>query len=292
MIGCRDGPQAPRVAGLSKLVTIEEAARAVPDGCRVAFGGGGALMRRPLSFTRELIRREARDLDVFQFLGGIEIDLLIAAGAVRSTNCAYVGLLELGQSPCFQRAVAAGEIEVNEYSEFSFMAALKAADMDLPFIPWKTPWGSDIVRSLGLRTVRDPYSEQELLALRAIRLDCAVIQVERADEDGFVELPAAPDLIWDYDYLIGRVAERTIVCAEEIGPPRDPARVAMVGREVTHVVEAPRGAWPTGLSPLYEPDVDHVLGTFMPAAEAGGEALDAYLEAAVEAGPGGGGGGG
>ena len=58
------------------------------------------------------------------------------------------------------------------------------------------------------------------------------------------------------------------------------------------MVEAPRGAWPTGLSPLYEPDVDHVLGTFMPAAEAGGEALDAYLEAAVEAGPGGGGGGG
>lgn len=265
---------------MSKIVSIEEAAKAVEDGSRIAFGGGGALMRRPLAFTRELIRRKVRDLDVFQFLGGIEIDLLIAAGAVRSTNCAYVGLLEFGQSPCFQRAVQEGEIEVNEYSEFSFMAALKAADMGLPFIPWKTPWGSDIVELLGLRTVRDPYTDQELLALRAIPLDVAVIQVERADEDGFVELPAAPDLIWDYDYLIGRVATHTIVCAEEIAAPRDPARVAIVGREVTQVVHAPGGAWPTGLSPLYEPDVEHVLHRFVPAAEAGGEELRSYLEQA------------
>lgn len=270
---------------MSKVVTIEEAAAAVPDGARIAFGGGGALMRRPLAFTRALIRREARDLDVFQFLGGIEIDLLIAAGAVRSTNCAYVGLLEFGQSPCFQRAVAAGEIRVDEYSEFSFMAALKAADMGLPFIPWKTPWGSDIVELLGLRTVRDPYTDRELLALPAMNLDCAVIQVERADGDGFVEMPAAPDLIWDYDHLIGRVAQQTIVCAEQIAAPRDPARVALVGREVTHVVEAPRGAWPTGLSPLYEPDVDHVLQRFMPAAEAGGERLAAYLAEADGAAP-------
>lgn len=263
---------------MSKVIAIEEAAELVPDGARIAIGGGGALMRRPLAFTRELIRRRARELDVFQFLGGIEIDLLIAAGAVRSTNCVYVGLLEFGQAPSFQRAVRAGEVAVNEHSEFAFMAALKAADMGLPFIPWKTPWGSDIVEVLGLKTVRDPYGGQELLALPAIKLDFAVIQVERADEDGYVELPEAPDLVWDYDYLIGRVAERTIVCAEQIAPPRDPDRVALVGREVAHVVEAPGGAWPTGLHPLYEPDVEHVMNEYVPAAEAGGEQLDAYLD--------------
>jgi glutaconate CoA-transferase, subunit A len=263
---------------MSKVVSIAEAARAIPDGARIGLGGGGALMRRPLAMTRELIRREARDLDVHHFLGGIEIDLLIAAGAVRSTNCVYVGLLEYGQAPSFQRAVREGRLTVNEYSEFSFMAALKAADMGLPFIPWKTPWGSDIVEVLGLKTIRDPYGSDELLALPAMELDWAVIQVERADEDGYVELPEAPDLVWDYDYLIGRVAKQTIVCAEEIAPPRDPARVALVGREVSHVVEAPGGAWPTGLHPLYEPDVEHVIGRYMPAAEAGGEELDGYLE--------------
>lgn len=263
---------------MSKLISIEQAAALVPDGARIALGGGGALMRRPLAFTRELIRRGARDLDVHQFLGGIEIDLLVAAGAVRSTNCVYVGLLEYGQAPSFQHAVRGGELTVNEYSEFAFMAALKAADMGIPFIPWKTPWGSDIVEVLGLQTVRDPYSGDELLALPAMNLEFAVIQVERADEDGYVELPEAPDLIWDYDYLIGRVAATTIVCAEEIAPPRDPDRVALVGREVAHVVEAPGGAWPAGLHPLYEPDVEHVVREYLPAAEAGGSALDAYLE--------------
>jgi glutaconate CoA-transferase subunit A len=267
---------------MSKLVSIEEAACAIPDGARIGLGGGGALMRRPMAMTRELIRRGARDLDVHHFLGGLEIDLLIAAGAVRSTNCVYVGLLEYGQAPSFQRAAREGEIVVNEYSEFSFMAALKAADMGLPFIPWKTPWGSDIVEILGLKTIRDPYGSDELLALPAMELDCAVIHVQRADEDGYVELPDVPDLVWDYDYLIGRVAARTIVCAEEIATPRDPARVALVGREVSHVVEAPGGAWPTGLHPLYEPDVEHVLNCYIPAAEAGGEELESYLRELLE----------
>ena len=268
---------------MSKLVSIADAAAAVPDGARIGFGGGGALMRRPLDFARALIRRDARDMHVFHFLGGIEIDLLIAAGAVASTNCAYLGLLELGQAPSFQHAVRAGTVTVNEYSEFSFMAGLRAADMGLPFMPWKTPWGSDMVEARGLKTVRDPYGGQELLALPPTTLDVAVIHVERADEDGYVELPDIPDLVWDYDHLIGRVAETTIVCAEEIAPTRDPARVALIGHEVAYVVEAPGGAWPTGLHPRYEADVEHLVHTYLPAAAAGGETMRAYLDSVIDA---------
>jgi glutaconate CoA-transferase subunit A len=263
---------------VSKVITIEEAAGAVPDGAHIAFGGGGALMRRPIGFSRALIRRGASRLHVHNFLGGLEIDLLIAAGAVESTNCAYLGLLEYGQAPSFQRAARDGLVQVNEYSEFSFMGGLHAADFGLPFIPWKTPWGSDIATELGLKTIRDPYGDLELLALPATSLDVAVIHAVRVDADGYVELPDAPDLVWDYDYLIARVAKTTIVCAEEIAPPRDPARVALAGKEVTHVVHAPRGAWPAGLHTRYEPDVDHLLHEYVPSAQAGGEALRAYLE--------------
>lgn len=268
---------------MSKRISIDEAAGLVEDGARIGFGGGGALMRRPLAFSRALIRRGTRDLHVHNFLGGLEIDVLIAAGAVASTNCAYLGLLEYGQAPCFQRAARDGAIVVNEYSEFSFMAGLRAADFGLPFMPWKTPWGSDIVTRLDVKTIEDPYGGGELLALPATLLDVAVIHVERVDEDGFVELPDAPDLVWDYDYLIGRTAATTIVCAEEIAPPRDPARVALVGHEVAAVVEAPGGAWPTGMSPRYEPDVEHVVREYLPAAEAGGAALAAYIEAHASA---------
>jgi glutaconate CoA-transferase subunit A len=263
----------------AKVVDLEDAVAVVPDGARIAFGGGGSLMRRPMAFARSLARSGVHDLDVFHMLGGIETDLLIGAGAVRSTNCAYVGLLEHGQAPNFQRAAREKSLIVNEYSEFLYIATLRAADMGIPFIPWKTPWGSDLVDALGLQTVADPYTGVMLLAVPAAQIDIAVIQVERVDEQGYVELPDEPDLIWDYDYLVARIARTTIVCAEELAPPRDPARVAIIGREVTHVVHAPRGAWPTGLHPRYTPDVEHVTDVYLPAAQAGGEAFADYLAA-------------
>jgi glutaconate CoA-transferase subunit A len=241
-------------------------------------------LRRPLEFARVLARRGASGLNVFHMLGGIETDLLIGAGAVASTNCAYLGLLEHGQAPAFQRAAREGTLTVNEYSEFMYIAGLRAAELGLPFIPWKTPWGSDMVERLGIKTVNDPYSDAVLLAIPATELDVAVIQVERADADGYVELPDEPDLIWDYDYLVAKVAKTTIVCAEEIAAPRDPARVAIVGREVTHVVEAPGGAWPTGLHPRYGPDTSHVVNVYLPAAAEGESALSAYFDEFVAGG--------
>jgi glutaconate CoA-transferase subunit A len=280
----RDGSDVVTAAGDAKTIDIDAAAALVPDGARIALGGGGALMRRPMAFARALARRRARDLHVFHMLAGVETDLLIAARAVASTNCAYVGLLEHGQAPAFQRAARAGEIEVNEYSEFMYIAGLRAADLGIPFIPWRTPWGSETVERLGIATVEDPYSDAVLLAVPATELDVAVIHVERADADGYVELPDQPDLIWDYDYLIARVAKTTIVCAEKVEPLRDPARVAVVGREVAHVVEAPGGAWPTGLHPRYEPDADHLTDVYLPAAAAGGEAFGEYASRYVRRG--------
>jgi glutaconate CoA-transferase subunit A len=263
---------------VSSVCSLEEAVAAVPDGARIAFGGGGAGMRRPAAFACALARRGVRDLHVYHFLGGIETDLLIGAGSVASTNCAYLGLLEYGQAPSFQRAAREGEITVHEYSEFMLMAALRAADLGIPFIPWRTPWGSETVERLNLKTVRDPYGDEELIAVPAAELDVCVLQVERADEDGYVELPAEPDLIWDYDHLIGRIAKKTIVCAEEIGPMRDPARVALIGREVDHVVEMPHGAWPTGLHPRYAPDAEHITEVYLPASAKGGAEFATYLE--------------
>jgi glutaconate CoA-transferase subunit A len=262
---------------MTKVVSIDEAASLVQDEARIAFGGGGAGYRRPMAFSRALVRRGVRGLRVLHMLAGIETDVLIGAGAVAATNCAYVGLLEYGQAPCFQRAARTGDLLVNEYSEFMYIAGLRAADLGMPFVPWKTPWGSDMVETLELKTVVDPYRGGEYLAVPATEIDVAVIHVERVDEDGYVQAPAEPDLIWDYDWLIARIAKTTIVCAEEIAPPDDPARVALVGREVSAVVHAPGGAWPTGLHPCYEPDVDHITDVYLPAAAAGGELLEAYL---------------
>lgn len=261
---------------MSKLISIDEAAATVPDGARIAFGGGGSVMRRPVSFARALAARGARDLHVIQFLASIETDLLIGAGAVASTNCTYLGFLEHGPAPNFGRVVRTGVLEVNEYSEYMFTASLRAADMGIPFIPWKTPWRSDLVEHLGFANVKDPYSDAELLAVPAMQVDVAVIQTGRVDEDGYIESPDVPDLIWDYDYLIARAAKTTIVCAEEIGPPKDPARVALIGAEVTHVVHAPGGCWPGGMVGYYDVDAEHLHGAYVKASTSD-EAFAGYL---------------
>ena len=138
------------------------------------------------------------------------------------------------------------------------------------------PWGSDMLEHLGVRTVDDPYGDETLLAIPAAQIDFAVIHVARADELGYVEMPEAPDLVHDYDLLIARAARHTIVCAEAIGRPADPARVALVGKEVAQVVHTPNGAWPTGLHPLYRPDVTHVREDYLTAA-ASAETFDEYL---------------
>lgn len=261
--------------GKDRRMSIGEAAGLVGDGARIGFGGSVGLYRRPVGFARELIRQGRRDLDAFGILNGIEVDLLIGAGCVRSTNTSYVGFDEIGQAPNFQRAASAGEIEVNEYTEWMITAGFRAANMAIPYIPWISSRRNDVTERLGLREVECPYTGTSLLAVRATNLDVAVIHAQRADAEGNTEIALPLDYIYDADALVARSAETVIVCVEEIGEV-DPNRVQLIGREVDAVVEVPRGAAPGGLVPVYEIDRTHMTEVYMPAAAAG--EFDRYLE--------------
>jgi glutaconate CoA-transferase subunit A len=253
------------VNSTNKLTSLSEAAGLVADGARIGFGGQPALSRRPMAFVRELIRQGRRDLHVFNMIGGLEIDLLLGAGSISSTHCSYVGLGDLGQSPHFQVAAREGSIEIDELSEFTLVASLRAAGMDLPFMPWKTAWGSEVVSRQNWKTITCPYTGVELLAVPATRLDVVVLQVSRCDAAGNVELPATLELSYDFDHLIARAASRVVVCSERVEPIADPSRVAMIAREVDCVVHAPHGAWPCGLGGEYGPDLEHMASTYLPA---------------------------
>jgi glutaconate CoA-transferase subunit A len=135
---------------------LADAAALVADGAKIGFGGSIGLYRRPVSFARELIRQERRDLHVYGLLNGFEADLLIGAGCVASTNSSYVGFDELGQAPNWQRFAAEGRIEVNEYSEWMITAGYRAANMALPYLPWVSGRFTDMGKSLGLKEVECP----------------------------------------------------------------------------------------------------------------------------------------
>lgn len=262
-------------AARDKRATAAEAAALVADGARIGFGGSAGLWRRPMEFVRALIRAGRTDLHAFGVLSGLDIDLLIGAGAIASTNTSYVGLDEFGQAPNFQAAAISGAVAVNEYSEWIITAALRASNMALSFLPWRTGQHSNIASDLGLERVTCPYTGTSYLAIPAADLDVTVIQATRADAAGNTELGVPLDFIYDVDGLLARAAKTVIVCAEEIGPV-DPTRIQLLGREVAAVVESPRGAWPCGMSPLYGIDRDHLLDEYLPAAASG--AFAGYLE--------------
>ena len=67
--------------GTDKRATLDEAAALVPSGATVALGGG-LCARLPMALVRALVRAGRDELHVVGSAHSIDVDLLIAAGAV------------------------------------------------------------------------------------------------------------------------------------------------------------------------------------------------------------------
>jgi glutaconate CoA-transferase, subunit A len=233
--------------------TWDDLVAAVPDGASVAIGGVG-LSRKPMRAVQEIGWAGRRDLDLITFVGALDVELLLAAGALRSVASSSVSLSLHGRAPRFSDAVAEEDVEDREMSEWMLVGGLRAAAMGIPFMPTRAAIGSDLVTARGLRRVVDPYSSDSFLAVPALRPDVGIIQGWRADVSGNVQVPWPPDHLWDVDVVLARAARTTIVCAEEVVPTDTIARDGHLTRlfsfEVDLVVPAPGGSWPTAFSPL------------------------------------------
>jgi glutaconate CoA-transferase, subunit A len=240
-----------------RLGAWADAVAAVPDGATVGFGGAG-LSRTPIRAAVEIGRAGRRHLDLVTFVGGLEVEVLLAAGALRSVASSYVGLGAHGRAPRFTEAVASGAVDDREMSEWMLVGGLRAGAMGVPFLPTRAGLGSDLATERALRDVVDPYTGEGFLAVPALRPDVAVIHAWRADAAGNVQVPWPPDHLWDVDVTLARAARTVIVCAEQVVDAETVAREAHLTRlysfEVTLVVPAPGGAWPTASPPLHAED--------------------------------------
>lgn len=148
----------------------------------------------------------------------------------------------------------------------------------MPFLPIAGFRGSDLPAHLGLKTVRDPYGSEELVAIPRLRPDWAVIHVPESDARGNARIYGSP--FWDR--LAARAARRVIVTAEQIVPTEvlaeQPELTAIPELFVEAVVHAPRGAWPGSCHPDYEVDYQAVERYLALAREPAG--LRAHLDEA------------
>jgi glutaconate CoA-transferase subunit A len=132
---------------------------------------------------------------------------------------------------------------------------LYAASLRLPFLPMRAGLGSDVMRvNPSLRTVRSPYPDgEELAAVPALKLDAALVHLNRADARGNCRF-TGPDLYFD-DLYLGAAARRFVSVERIVDQLDGPFHTMRVTRLLTDgIVEAPNGAHFTSCAPDYERD--------------------------------------
>ncbi|MGW6928831.1 CoA transferase subunit A [Lentzea sp. NPDC054927] len=236
-----------------KRMTADEVVAGIKDGMTVGIGGWGS-RRKPMTLVKAILRSQVKDLTIVTY-GGPDAGLLCAAGKVRKLVYGFVSLDTIPYDPWFKRARETGAIEVLELDEGMFQTGLRAAAHRLPFLPIRAGLGSDVLTyAPELKTVRSPYDDgEELVAMPALKLDVALVHLNRADKHGNAQY-LGPDPY--FDDLFCLAADRRYVSCEQVvdtfdGPPQTLLLNRMM---VDGVVEAPGGAGFTSCVPDYPRD--------------------------------------
>lgn len=269
----------PLHVGSDKLVTLELAAAQVRDGAMIALGGGLSA-RLPMALVRELIRQRRTGLHVVGSAHSIDVDLLVAAGALAVCEESYVGFeQDLGLAPAYRRAAETQTIEVRESCCVTILTQLRAAEFGLPFLPVRGVKGSDIRRlHPEYGEVTCPFTGETLVAVPPLRPDVALIHAPLGDRRGNLHL----DQPYVLDERFAAASRNVVATVDRLAATEEveSAGITIPAHLVAAVAEVPYGAHPTSCYPGYAYDRPH-LASYVTAATEGGDALARYLDTYV-----------
>jgi glutaconate CoA-transferase subunit A len=242
----------------SLVIGEAEAAEMIRDGMTIAIGGF-INSSHPMALVRQIIRRGVKNLTVVGAAsGGLDLDLLIAAGCVRKLVTTYMG----GEhycpvAPFFRVAAQRGELEIFECDEGMFYCALRAAAQGLPSTPWKAGIGTSFPEiNPEIKVYNDPISGEPVLAIPAITPELAIIYAAHSDAYGNVQHVGTGF----GDRAMWRAAKKTIAQVERMLPNeeirKDPRATSLYG--VDAVVRAPYGSHPFAGPGYYIEDGAHI----------------------------------
>ncbi len=247
-------------------MTPDEIVAELRDGMTIGIGGWGS-RRKPMALVRAILRSPLKDLTIVSYAGP-DVGLLVASGQARRVITGFASLDSIPLEPNFRRARQAGTIELTELDEGMLHWGLLAAAHRLPFLPIRAGRGSGVLEvNPELRTVRSPYGGgegsdeepgdgEELVAMPALRLDAALVHMNRADTRGNGQY-LGPDPY--FDDLFCLAAQRAYVSCERIVPSlvpgEGPPQTLLLNRAMVHAVtETPNGAHFTSCVPDYGRD--------------------------------------
>lgn len=238
-----------RPAQTPLFVDLGTLAAMVRDGDRIGVGGLH-FSRIPLALVRAVITHGRRDLEYVTWGGGLALELLLAAGAVRRAICCFSSLDVFGLAPRFRQAVEAGALDYEDWNALAMIQGFQAAQQQLPSMPFQVPAGSQVLeRSHFAPVYPDPVSGAAVAAAPALPLDVALLHAQRADTDGNVEIQGARGLDWS---IVG-AARSVLVTVEEVVPAgtlQQGARQGIIPRTlVAAIAHCPGGSYPTACVP-------------------------------------------
>ena len=259
------------------LISVDDLVSEIPDGSLLAIPkeSSGAAMEA----TRALIRRGVKDLHLLCLpVSGLQADLLIGAGCVKTIETSGVSMGEFGLAPRFRDAVQSGRIEIRDATCPAIYAALQAGEKGVPFLPLRGIIGSDVLRHRDdWKVIQNPFSDDEdpIVALPAINPDVTLFHAGLGDRLGNVWVGNRRECV-----ILAHAARRALVTVEEIYDGNLMENDRLVAGTippiyVDAVAHAPRGAWPLALPGRYENDAEH-LRAYVAAAKSR-DGFDAYI---------------
>lgn len=262
---------------MNKQSTIKEMVAQLSDGMTIGIGGWGP-RRKPMALIREILRSDLKDLTIVAY-GGADVGMLCAAGKVKKVIFAFVSLDFIPLEPFFRQARQSGSIEVTEIDEGMMLLGLRAAAWGCPYIPTAIGLGTDVIKfNPDIKVIDSPYDDKEWVAMPALKLDAALVHVDRADERGVCQIKG-PDHYMD-DWFV-RAADKAYVTCDELVTTdyfynEEETRYVFWERaQTTAVAAVPGGAHPTSCAPLYGFDTKH-FNEYNASAKEGG--FQAYFD--------------
>jgi glutaconate CoA-transferase subunit A len=245
----------------NKVMSAKEAvARFVHDGDALIIGNYTVGTCAELVF--EICRQGRKNFTLYSQSGILDVDILINAGCVDRLVTTYV-MRSGGKKGggAVERALQAGTLEMEDYTNFNYNARLMAGMHGFSFIPvLEGVMATDLFRKRGFmgddkyRVIDCPYTGKQVLTVPAANPDVCIVHVQRADRQGNAQYWGAMGSV----AAAALCSKRIIVSCEELVEhdviQSSPHFTIIPAFRVDAVVQVPWGAHPTEVLGYYNQD--------------------------------------
>ena len=267
---------------IEKRMSVPEAvSRFVNDGDHLIIGNYTVCTCMELVF--EIIRQGKKGFTLYSQSGILDVEVLVAAGAVERLVTTYV-MRSGGRhgGSAVERALQHGTLQIEDYTNYNYNARLMAGMHGFSFMQvFEGITVTDLYKKRGFlgedkyRIVQCPYTGKDIVTVPAANPDICIVHVQRADKFGNAQ----------YWGAIGSVpaaalaSKRIIVTCEEIVDTEiirsSPHHTIIPAFRTDAVIEVPWGAHPTEVVGHY--NMDRLMWGLFVMAAANGDSMKEWM---------------